>query len=114
MTADNVQAKIKAKFGSVSNFLKIQSWTAYEYQKALNFPLILYKTVARINAPAKSGGLEPEKLERLRGEIEGSGGAYQFCAKNPDFAMATVCQILQGKRKRMTPKVQALFDHFGI
>ncbi len=114
MTPENVKKKIKVKFGSVSAFLKVMSWTEYELQKAMKYPETLYRTVARTEAQPNSGLLDVKKLNALQGKIKAIGGAYAFWLENRHFPYPTICQILQGRRKRMTPKVQALFDHFGI
>jgi len=54
------------------------------------------------------------KLKSLRKHVMDSGGVAVFCHRNPQFSDRSVFQILQGRRKRMSPGVVALFKHCGI
>lgn len=122
-----VKNRIKKKFGTMSNFARIAKIDRYDLQKRL--AMVAYdgttkesrKILSEINnaairtkAPNRGAQIPPEKLKSLVGKIKKAGGVNAFCAENPQFSSRSVFQILQGRRRKMSPGVQALFDHFKI
>ncbi len=122
-----VKKRIKKKFGTMSNFARIAKIDRYDLQKKMAMVaynpsskesrLILSRIVLEssvLKVPNRGAQIPPEKLKSLIIEIKKSGGVNAFCAENPKFSSRSVFQILQGRRRKMSPGVQALFDHFKI
>jgi len=122
-----VKKRIKKKFGTMSNFARIAKIDRYDLQKKM--AMVAYdgssndnrKILSEINriatglkVPNRGAQIPPDKLELLISEIKKSGGVNKFCDANPKFSSRSVFQILQGRRRKMSPGVQALFDHFYI
>lgn len=122
-----VKKRIKKKFGTMSNFARIANIDRYELQKKL--AMVAYdsasvdnkKTLSEINriaaglkVPNRGAQIPIEKLKLLTAEIKKNGGVNKFCLENPQFSSRSVFQILQGRRRKMSPGVQALFDFFHI
>lgn len=58
--------------------------------------------------------VDPKKIDALRASIIDAGGAAEFCRRYPGFNLNSLKQILQMRRKRMSPVIRRLFDHFEI
>ncbi len=127
MNIIEVKKKIRAKFGTMANFARIAKIDKYELQKKMAMvaynpssnesKIILARIVLEssvLKAPNRGAQIPSEKLKSLISEIKKSGGVNAFCAENPKFSSRSVFQILQGRRRKMSPGVQALFDHFNI
>lgn len=121
MNMNTLKANIRKKFGSMSNFARAAKINRYELQKQLASPskhrkslLKINRLATRLKAGISIGEIPVTKLKSLKTQIANSGGVVVFCFKNPNFNSRTVFQILQGRRKRMSPIVKELFEHFDI
>lgn len=121
MNALSVKKKIKKKFGSMSNFARLAGYNRYDLQVRFASPAKHRKFIAQIDREAsslkaekKDGAILPVKLELLKTALMSSGGVVAFCRDNSQFSDRTVFQILQGRRKRMSPVVEQLFKHFNL
>lgn len=109
MTPYSLKKKIANKFGSYANFARIVGMDSLRGKTAPEID----KLASRINRTTGVGRILPKKLDALRRKIDASGGVEKVCAEH-GFSPVSVWQILQGRRKRVSPVVQKLFNHFGI
>lgn len=121
MNINTLKAKIKKKFGNMSKFARVAKINRYGMQKQFASPGKYRKSLLEIDRlatrlKANTSGVEilPSKLKSLRTHVMNCGGVLAFCYKNPNFNSRTVFQILQGRRKRMSPIVKELFEHFDL
>lgn len=110
MTRHSLKQKIDQKFGSWHNFARI---VGLETLKGKT-PLEIDRIADGLSRRGAGGSITPSKLKRLREAVNASGGVSAFCAANREFSEISVFQILQGRRKRLSPVVARLFNHFGI
>jgi hypothetical protein len=109
MTRHALKEKIKRKFGSYHNFARLVGMQSLRGKT----PLEIDRLAAELGKSSGSG-IPRAKLSLLKTEMDGYwGGVSAFC-KEHGFSTVSVHQILQGRRKRMSPIVTALFKHFGI
>lgn len=121
MIKEAVRKQINTKFGTLSKFAKLSGYNRYELQKIfarvspdkniLSTISLLCKRTANKPAP---GEITEAQLLKLSRALKKAGGVYKFSREYPAFAEKSLYQILSGKRKRITGKVQKLFDHFKI
>ncbi len=121
MTKARLQKQIKAKFGSLSKFSRLSRIDRYELQMLFARKADDHDVVQEIWAICQSTANKEETtvlnqavVLRLAKAVKKAGGAYRFSKDNPDFAHKSVCQILAGKRKRITPNVTKLLKHFEL
>lgn len=120
MNAHALKERIKKKFNTISNFSRVTGADRYLLQKYFSSPekyraelRLMEKSLKNFPKPGKNT-VPFDKIQKLTDAIMAEGGAYQFCKKNPPFRPQTIFQILQGKRKRVTPMMAALFERFNI
>lgn len=115
---------IKGEYGTMTAFCKAHNLDRYNLQKIMSrkdmsaedekFILGHFHTVP-VNPSEMINPSDGVRIELLKeGMTQKYGGVDKFITNHPEFDRSTVFQILQGKRKRMTPIIQSLFDHFGI
>lgn len=121
MTKEQIRKKIKAKFGSLSNFAEISGIPRYDIQKAFarkvpdkKFMALLEMKCNVLRPRPVDGEITPSDRKKLERALNEAGGVIEFTRKNPDFSKDSIFQILSGKRKRMTEKVKELFSHFEL
>lgn len=109
MTRHALKEKIAKKFGSYHNFARLVGMQSLRGKT----PLEIDRLAAEMGKSSGSG-IPRAKLQSLREAINAfEGGVTGFCERHC-FSSVSVHQILQGRRKRMSPVVAALFKHFGI
>lgn len=121
MTKARLQKQIKDKFGSISKFARLARVDRYDLQKLFarkdEDADVVQEIWGICQATANKGestDLNQAVILRLSKAIKKAGGAYRFSKENPEFAHKSVCQILAGKRKRITPNVNKLLKHFEL
>jgi hypothetical protein len=121
MTKEEVHLEMVSKFGTMSRFARLAKLDRYELQKLFARKAedtqevgALYRKIEATALKPAEGEITPAQLKKLAKAIEKAGGTYRFCKDNPKFAEKSVYQILSGRRKRVTEKIQELFDHFNI
>lgn len=121
MKVEKIKKLIKEKFGTMSKFAILAGIDRMELQKDFNTRTMDADTVTTYlhkidvtELQALDGEISPEKLERLREALNDVGGVLAFVEANPKFSIHSVYQVLNGRRKRMTPLVKSLFEHFLI
>ncbi len=122
--AERVKAKIRKKFGTVSEFCRVAGYDQYDAQKAfmpfyardsefVKFLEEMSLKCEQIKYSPADKALPKKKRELLREAIMQSGGVSEFCAKE-GYKEVTVHQVLQGTRKTMSRTVKKLLLHFKI
>jgi hypothetical protein len=125
VTAKSVKDKIREKFGTVTNFLRISGVdqlefhkacmpfyaTKPEYKKILAEASVLCDT---LDVTPADNDFTDALLSVLKASIDEFGGVEVFCEQNPQFSMVSVYQILAGRRKKISPVVRDLLNHFEI
>jgi len=125
MNANQIKARIKRKFGSLSQFARLSGMDRYELQKQFARRSGNAGFLAQVNAKAgatsaqgKGGAIGPEKLARLKQALNAFGGVDKFCLENEaqhgNYSRASIFQLLAGRRKRITPIIRELFAFFDI
>lgn len=110
MTRTSLKRKIDLKFGSWHNFARIVGVHTLRGKT----PLEIDRMADALSRTVVGGGIPREKLDALKSKIMTCGGVTAFCLENKDFSETSLFQILQGRRKRMSPVVNRLFQHFGL
>jgi hypothetical protein len=121
MNKEQLQAKIKEKYGSMSKFAKLAKLDRYNLQKLFARKVVTPEDLAIIsslvedteNKPTK-GEITPAQIKALSKALKQAGGVIQFVKRNKRFSEVSLYQILDGRRKRITPMVKKLFDHFQL
>lgn len=124
-TAKKVKDKIRGKFGTVTNFLRISGMDKAEFQKACmtfyadkpEYQKILADAVALVDTLDVTPGekdFTPFMQFALKTSIDGFGGVEHFCKTYPQFSPVSLYQILSGRRKKVSPIVRDLLEHFDI
>lgn len=109
MTRHALKEKIAKKFGSYHNFARLVGMQSLRGKT----PLEIDRLAAEMGKSSGSG-IPRVKLSSLKTQLaQFPGGPTEFCEKH-GFSSVSVYQILQGRRKRMSPIVAKLFSHFGI
>lgn len=118
MTRLEARAEIFKKYKTISRFARLADIDRYELQKILGtdstFELHMKRIIVLIKrTPVKitSNEVDPKKMARVKRMIAEQGGMAEFCRVN-EFNYHTVRQILQGRRKLMSPVVTRLFEFF--
>jgi len=121
ITTETVRNEIKTKFGTYSRFAALAKYDRYELQKLfsrkdndpkdLSAVLSLCRKTKIGNTP---GEISDEQISALSKALMKKGGVIKFCRMNKQFPEKSVYQILSGRRKRITEKVQELLDYFKI
>jgi hypothetical protein len=121
MTKERLKRQIKVKFGSQSKFARLAGIDRYDLQKLFARKDEDHDVVQEIwgicQSTANTGestDLNQAVILRLSKAIKKAGGVYRFAKDNPEFAEKSVYQILSGKRKRITPNVTKLLQHFEL
>jgi hypothetical protein len=122
MTKDKLHAQIKEKFGSLSRFAVLSKYPRMELQKYFSRKsdddeqtIKISHLVERTAVKPTQTDITPEKIKSLHKALNEAGGVRQFCKKSKGrFAEKSVYQILDGRRKRITPKVQDLLTRLGV
>lgn len=121
MNIQVLKNKISRKFGSMSKFASAAKMTPYELQLLFieaeqheDTVSEIDAMIGRLKASQYGGDIPPKKLSALKIKIKSFGGVRLFCTDNPQFNDRTLFQVLQGRRKRMSPIVVELFNHFKI
>jgi hypothetical protein len=110
MTQTELKRTIDRKFGSYHNFARLVGLDALSRKT----PIQVREILRRMKGEAESREIPAKKLEALKSKLEGYfGGVPKFCSDN-GFSKVSVYQVLQGRRKRMSPLIARLFKHFGI
>jgi hypothetical protein len=110
MTMNGLRRKIKKKFGSYHNFARIVGVETLRGKT----PMEIDRIASKLTKSGAGGVIPRHKLEALKSKISGlPEGITEFCQKE-GFSEVSVYQIIQGRRKRMSPVVERLFKHFGI
>lgn len=112
---------IKKKFGTMSNFARLANldryWLQKQFARKVMSPLdsrALQKAVEKTRSRPSAMDVDPKKLDRLREAVMKSGGVVEFCKQFPDFNPNSLKQILGMRRKRLSPVIRRLFEHFLI
>lgn len=109
MTRHALKEKISKKFGSYHNFARLVGMNTLRGKT----PLEIDQLAVALGKNSGSG-IPKGKLALLKTHLaQFPGGPSEFCEKH-GFSSVSVYQILQGRRKRMSTVVTALFKHFGI
>lgn len=74
----------------------------------------LQALVRHMTRKGGSGAITQVKIEALKRALNASGSVYGFCKENPQFSKVLIYHILQGRRKRINPKVRELFTFLNI
>lgn len=122
MNAEALKTRIKKKFGTLSQFAKATHKDRYELQKYFASPLKYRNQLRSISKEVKDSrkvgknNVPFDKIKALRDAIDREGGVYVFCKseKGNNFRPQTLFQIIQGRRKRISPVMQVLFEMFNI
>jgi hypothetical protein len=121
MTKEILRARISKKFGKMSRFASLAKIERYDLQKLFARKSPSPADIARIShlvdrtaVRLTDGDITPAQIKALYEALKNAGGVITFCNKHPQFAEKSVYQILSGRRKRMTGKVQKLFKYFKI
>lgn len=121
MKTATIKKQIKKKFGTISKFAELTGIDRYELQKKFAREdlddadaRILSGLAISVKIVPTDGEIHPEKLERLKTALNAFGGVLKFTEENQGFSRDSVNQILAGRRKRISPVVQQLFDFFKI
>lgn len=121
---DKVRTAIKEKFGTISKFCRCASMDRYELQKLLTASdykldetrkkrlesIFILVSVTSID---DSQYLDNKVRHEVYKQIEKRGGVTIFCRKH-DLSTDSVWQIMNGTRKRITPKVKELLAILDI
>ncbi len=121
-TAGEVKDRIREKFGTVTNFLRISGVDKLEFQKACmpfyanhyGFQKLLqeyYAMVDKIDVTPADDSFTDAIHEELKTHVYSYGSVEKFCEKYPEFSQVSVYQILAGSRKRISPLVNTLLSH---
>lgn len=122
MTKEKLKKAIKAKFGTITRFSKISGvpWERLNrmftpksnprHQELSEIAFILDITENK----RLSDEIPAKKLVALKRKIKRLGGVREFSRNNPEFPERSLVAILYGERKKLTPKVKELFNHFGV
>lgn len=121
MKTSTIQKLITHKFGTITKFAKLAKVNRYELQKIFAKEEVTPDQASWLKNLASTTKIDhtdveihPEKLELLKKALNAFGGVTRFTATNPRFSRDSVNQILAGRRKRISPVVQDLFDYFYI
>ena len=121
MTKQALKRLITRKFKTISNFGRCAGIDRIELQKFFardtrpsdeSFQAMEDKYKAT-EFKLTGNVVEEEKLEVLRGLLEKEGGVHRFCKANR-FDVTGVYKLFDGKPKRKSKLVNALFGHFKI
>ena len=127
MTIEKLRSKIITKFGSISNFCRITNIDRMEIQKlflAKKNKVLKVHQQERIDElnklcsrTDKNGNSDKDLTAEIRTKIKEAidelGGVEKFCETHP-FSMNSVFQIVAGRRKFRTQKVNDLIDTLNI
>jgi len=121
ITKETVREEIKGKFGKYSRFAALAKYDPYELQKLfarkdddqdeLRKVSRLCRDTEVMNTPDE---ISDGQIKKLANALKKVGGVITFCREHPEFPEKSVYQILSGRRKRITEKVQELLDYFKI
>lgn len=127
MTAQQLKKKIKSKFGTISRFCRIAGLDRYEIQKFFaatakkmtpEREAYIRKLNEMVLLTSNKGNSNYEITATLRKKIkkaiEDKGGVINFCSDNQEFSQFSIWQIMSGKRKRRTKKVNQLINKLNI
>lgn len=121
MKTETIKKQIKRKFGKISRFAALAGLNRYDLQKKFARKDLdereggkLARLIDVTRVQPISGEIQPEKLARLKTALNEFGGVLKFVTENPDFSRDSVNQILAGRRRRVSPVVLKLFEHFKI
>jgi hypothetical protein len=105
----------------MSRFAKLAKLDRYDLQKFFARKNNTIQEFARIEhlveavaSKATSGEISEAQIKKLRKALKRAGGVITFSKENDQFAEKSLYQILNGRRKRITPMVQELFDHLQL
>ncbi len=123
---DNLRTKVREKFGTITNFLRISGIDKGDFQKAFmdfyaekpEFKKLIVEADKLCdeldNQNPVDDQLSDEKRQLLKEAIDKEGGVIKFCKDNTKFSQVSVFQILSGRRKRISPIIKNLLEHFKI
>ncbi len=121
MTKESIHKEIIKKFGSMSKFARLSGLDRYELQKVFARKVNDEETLCKIEGKIRRTANKSDKneitvrqIDSLRKALKTAGGVIEFSKANPQFPEKSVYQILSGRRKRMTKKVQELFSYFKL
>jgi len=122
MNAEALKAQIRKKFNTISQYAKETGRDRYELQKYFSSPMKYRNELKSIGKEVRTSrkiGKERvpfDKIKSLRVAIEKEGGVYVFCKSERGniFRPQTLFQILQGRRKTITPVMKVLFEMLEI
>lgn len=120
MKADKVKQAIVKKFAKLSRFAEISGLDYYKLQKTLankstkKSELVeLYELVKSTEQTETVDELSEYQKNELRKRLDDYGGVDKFSREN-EYSRDSIFQILNGRRKRITPKVVVLFNILKI
>lgn len=121
MTKERLKKEIIRKFKKLSKFCELSGYDRYELQMVFSRKSLDTDEIAKIShlvevteaIPLKTD-LTEDKINSLLMALNEAGGVSVFCRKNPQFSEVSVYQIVSGRRKRITPIVQALFKSLNV
>lgn len=127
MTVKELTLNIKRKFGTISKFCRLSGVDRYETQKlfaASNKKMNeerqdLLQQLSKICSFTDKDGntnkdLTPNLRKLIKAAIDEQGGVDTFVATNPEFSRTSIFQIIKGRRKFRTAKVNHLIDTLKI
>jgi hypothetical protein len=120
MTKQQVHARIRKKFGTLTRFARLTRFDRYELQKifarqAGDQDLLkkLNVLVETTEAQASAVDISDEQRNKLK-EIFAEKSVAEFCRENPKFKEDLIFQVMWGRRKRINQRVWELFTHLNI
>lgn len=126
MLADGIKALIVKKFGSAAEFCRAAGMPLQKYKDTMNIRGRItekrHKRLRELLERARSTRprIDPEVLTKVKRRQLSVAiktrykNVARFSKKHPEFPAPSVYAILNGYRKRITPKVKALFDALGV
>lgn len=110
MTKVTLRQKVNRKFGSWHNFARLVGLDLLKGKT----PQEIDRIVDALPRSPGAGALTKAKIEGLRRALNEAGGVAAFCEANQEYSESSLWQILQGRRKRMSPVIVRLLTHFGL
>jgi hypothetical protein len=110
MSKDELKRRIARKFGSYHNFARLIGVQALRGKTPKEIDVL----ASQMSRNGAGGGIPVAKLSLLKTRILALYGSVEEFCKKEGFSPISVWQILQGRRKRMSPVVTRLFKHFEI
>jgi hypothetical protein len=118
---DKLRGRIDFKFKSISKFSRLAGIDRYEIQKFFArkevdevFMATLNDAVGKVKLKFEDGEITDRKIKALKTAVKKFGGVAEFVRQNPEFAVKSIYQIMQGRRSRMTEQVQKLFERLDL